>query len=187
MDQTAWVRTTARGWIIGNDRLRLELRRTDAGGTTVASLARTADTGSPTPREWAHPGAATGPWVRSDGESGFRPPERIGFRLSDADTVELEGGTVELNLRYLHDTSGALLVQSLRCFPDHATIECATRLQNARGSVPAICAIAPISIALADQARLKRHVLPQPVTGTPLAAYCVWLTEPAGRRACSGS
>ena len=25
---------------------------------------------------------------------------------------------------------------------------------------------------------LKRHVLPQPVTGTPLAAYCVWLTDP---------
>ena len=297
MGQTAWVKATARGWIIGNDRLRLELRRTDAGGTTVASLARTADTGSRAPREWAHPGAATGPWVRSDGESGFRPPERIGFRLSDADTVELEGGTVELNLRYLHETSGALLVQSLRCFPGHATIECATRVQNARGSVPAICAIAPISIALADTARrlvlwtaaaegqhgftaagtasdqhqadgwvvvedaqagesllvggdlgagvlrfgldvepttagvriraganppvdgraadsdgtiepaaghaveapltfltlaeggpdevgnetfryLKRHVLPQPVTGTPLAAYCVWLTDP---------
>ena len=28
---------------------------------------------------------------------------------------------------------------------------------------------------------LKRHVLPQPVTGTPLAAYCVWLTRPRQR------
>ena len=72
--------------------------------------------------------------------------------LAGTEPVELPGGGIELNLRFGHDASGAVLMQSLRCFPGRSTIECTARLQNTRGSVPAICAINPISIALSDAA-----------------------------------
>ena len=75
------------------------------------------------------------------------------MRLARGECNELPDGAVELNLRFLHDPSGAVLTQSLRCFPGRSTVECATRLQNTRGSVPAICGISPIAIALADAAR----------------------------------
>ena len=75
------------------------------------------------------------------------------MRLARGECNELPDGAVELNLRFLHDASGAVLTQSLRCFPGRSTVECATRLQNTRGSVPPICGISPISIALADAGR----------------------------------
>ena len=74
------------------------------------------------------------------------------MRLAGGECDELPGHAAELNLRFLHDASGAVLTQSLRCFPGRSTVECATRLQNTRGSVPAICGISPLSIALADAA-----------------------------------
>ncbi len=153
MGHAAWAHATARGWTIGNDRLHLELERAPAGGVTVRSLARVAGSGVRVPRNWAHPGAAAGPWVRGRGESGFRRPESAGWRLGEGSAVELGGGAAELNLHFIHDATGALLVQSLRCFPGRSTIECVARLQNTRGSVPGVCGISPISIALADAAR----------------------------------
>ncbi len=153
MGHAAWAHATARGWTIGNDRLHLELERAPAGGVTVRSLARVAGSGVRAPRNWAHPGAAAGPWVRGRGESGFRRPESAGWRLGEGSAVELGEGAAELNLHFIHDATGALLVQSLRCFPGRSTIECVARLQNTRGSVPRVCGISPISIALADAAR----------------------------------
>ena len=152
MEHAAWAHATARGWTIGNDRLQLELQRTSTGGVAVTSLARIGGSGMRAPRNWAQPGAAAGPWLRRAGEARFGPPERHGMPLAGSESVELPGGGIELNLRFGHDASGAVLMQSLRCFPGRSTIECVARLQNTRGSVPAICAINPISIALADAA-----------------------------------
>ena len=152
MGHAAWAHATARGWTIGNDRLQLELQRTPTGGVAVTSLTRVAAGGMRTPRNWAEPGAAAGPWIRRAGEARFGPPERHGMPLAGSESVELPGGGIELNLRFGHDASGAFLMQSLRCFPGRSTIECTTRLENTRGSMPAICAINPISIALSDAA-----------------------------------
>ena len=153
MGHAAWAHATTRGWTIGNDRLHLELQRTPTGGVAVTSLTRVAAGGMRTPRNWAQPGAAAGPWIRRAGETRFGPPERHGMPLAGSESVELPGGGIELNLRFDHDASGAVLMQSLRCFPGRSTLECVARLQNTRGSVPAICAISPIAIALADPGR----------------------------------
>ena len=152
MGHAAWAHATARGWTIGNDCLRLELERIPSGGVAITSLTRVSGSGARAPRNWAQPGMAAGPWIRRVGEPRFGPPEHAGMRLAGGECDELPGRAAELNLRFLHDASGAVLTQSLRCFPGRSTVECATRLQNTRGSVPAICGISPLSIALADAA-----------------------------------
>lgn len=142
----ARIERIADGWVINNERIRLELLRTSPGGVAVASL-RNPRTG----HEWATAQGPTGAFVEAEAGTGAiaGASEESGFRFSGERTSGLPGGGIELGLAFTNPHIEATLWLLLRCYPTAAVIEYATRLESTgTKTLPPLRRIDPLCLYL---------------------------------------